>query len=105
MDKLLSMPELLIYSHIVPCPSCAFPFRKDLIVRFIYTHKSLYQVHLFNYLFTQIANQPITRQQLSAFRHEHMVKVGLSIRVGMKGDLRAPTHGTILDFTHQRSAL
>ncbi len=35
-----------------------------------YTHQTLYYwVHLFNCLVTQIANQPITWQQLNAFRH------------------------------------
>ncbi len=35
---------------------------------FIYTHQPLYLVHLFHCLVTQIANQPITWQQLNAFR-------------------------------------
>ncbi len=39
-----------------------------------HTHRPLYEVHLFNCLVTQIANQPITWQQLNAFRHLDVVK-------------------------------
>ncbi len=48
---------------------CSLPFEKQ-----PHTHRSLYNVHLFNCLVTQIANQPITWQQLNAFRHLDVVK-------------------------------
>ncbi len=45
------------------------------IHKIVYTHRPLYKVHLFNYLVTQIDNQPITWQQLNAFRHLDVVKM------------------------------
>ncbi len=46
----------------------------NILCIYIYTHRPLYWVHLFNCLVTQIANQPITWQQLNAFRHLDVVK-------------------------------
>jgi len=56
---------------------------------FMYTHQPLYWVHLLNCLVTQIANQPITWQQLNASRcgEDDLLKFKPSIRMGKKGDL------------------
>lgn len=52
-----------------------------------YFHWPPYQVHLFNYLLTQISNQPITWHQFNAFRHVDTVKmICRSIRMRKKGD-------------------
>ncbi|MEQ2213694.1 hypothetical protein XENOCAPTIV_019408 [Xenoophorus captivus] len=40
-----------------------------------YTHRPLYWIHLSNCSLRQISNQPITWQQLNAFRHVDMVKM------------------------------
>ncbi len=58
----------------------------------MYTHQPLYSVLLFNCLVTQIADQPITWQQLNAFRHLDVVKTifwssNRASEWGKKGDL------------------
>ncbi len=47
-------------------------------------------------LVTQIANQPITWQQLNAFRHLDLLKFEPSIRMGKKGDLSDFEHGMVV---------
>ncbi len=65
-----------------------------------HTHTHLYKVHLFNCLVTQIANQPITWQQLNALRHldvvRRLLKFKPSIRMGKKGDLSDFEHGMVV---------
>ncbi len=41
---------------------------------YIQNHQPLYKVHMFNWLVTQIANQPIIWQKRNAFRHLDVVK-------------------------------
>ncbi len=57
-------------------------------------NRPLYWVHLLNCLVTQIANQPITWQQLNASRcgEDDLLKFKPSIRMGKKGDLMALFH-------------
>ncbi len=54
--------------------------------------------YLFNCLVTQIANQPITWQQLDAFRcgEEGLLKFKPSIRMGKKGDLSDFERGMVV---------
>lgn len=59
---------------------------------YMYTHRSLYYVHLFNCSLTQIPNQPIhmaATQCIKAHRHaqDDLLKYKPSVRMDKKGDL------------------
>ncbi len=67
-------------------------------VMFMYTHRPLYWVHLLNCLVTQIANQPITWQQLNVSRcgEDDLLKFKPSIRMVKKGDLSDFERGMVV---------
>ncbi len=72
---------IYIYQIRWPVSVCVYIY----IYIYTYTHRPPYLIHLFNCLVTQIANQPITWQQLRAFRLLDVVKT--TSWSSKKGDL------------------